>query len=132
MFIDSVVWIGAKLRRDQWHDRSAIIINKFLNKEIEIAYVTDYIVLETINFLLRKTGFDVAFETLDLFINHERIRIINVDKGLFRRACEIFTRFPGLSLTDASIVVAMEKLEITRLYSFDGGFDRVGWIERLE
>jgi len=68
MFIDSVVWVGAKLKRDKWHDRSTVIINKFLNKEIKIAYITDYIVLETVNFLLRKAGFDVAFETLDLFV----------------------------------------------------------------
>lgn len=47
-------------------------------------------------------------------------------------ASEIFTSFPGLSLTDASIVATMEKLGIRKLYSFDGGFDRIGWIERLE
>ena len=45
MFIDSVVWIGAKLKRDQWHEKSVPIINKFLNKEINIVYVTDYIIL---------------------------------------------------------------------------------------
>jgi len=73
MFIDSVVWIGAKLKRDQWHDKSVPIINKFLNKEIDMAYVTDYIVLETVNFLLRKAGFETALETLNLLVVHERV-----------------------------------------------------------
>ena len=132
MFIDSVVWIGAKLKRDQWHDQSVSVINQFLNKEINIVYVTDYIVLESVNFLLRKAGFETALETLNLFMVHERVKIINVDEQMFKRASEIFTSFPGLSLTDASIVATMEKLGIRKLYSFDGGFDRIGWIERLE
>ena len=34
MFIDSVVWIGAKLKRDQWHGKSVPIIRKFLDKEM--------------------------------------------------------------------------------------------------
>jgi predicted nucleic acid-binding protein len=132
MFIDSVVWIGAKLKRDQWHDKSVPIINNFLNREINIVYVTDYIVLESVNFLLRKAGFEVALETLDLFNIHERIKIINVDVGLFERSCEIFVKYPGLSITDASIVAAMEKVDVKKLYSFDGGFDKIRWVERLE
>ena len=132
MFIDSIVWIGAKLKRDQWHDKSVPIINKFLNREINIVYVTDYIVLESVNFLLRKAGFEVALETLNLFNIHERIKIINVDVGLFERSCEIFVKYLGLSITDASIVAAMEKVDVKKLYSFDGGFDKISWVERLE
>jgi len=132
MFIDSVVWIGAKLKRDQRHDKSVLIINKFLNKEINIVYITDYIVLESANFLLRKAGFEVALETLNLFRIHGRIKIINVDGGLFERNCEIFTKYLGLSITDASIVAAREKVGVKKLYSFDGGFDSVKWVERLE
>ena len=31
LFIDSVVWIGAKLKNDQWHEEPVKIINKFIN-----------------------------------------------------------------------------------------------------
>ena len=75
MFIDGVVWIGAKLKRDQWHDKAFSIILRFLNNEISEVFVTDYIVLETVSFLLRKAGFDVVSETLKLFRTHERIHI---------------------------------------------------------
>ena len=131
MFIDSVVWIGAKLKRDQWHDKSITIIKKFLNKDIDIVYVTDYIVLESVNFLLRKAGFEVASETLKLFRIHERIKIINADGGLFERSCEIFAKYSGLSITDAPIIAAMEKVGTKKLYSFDGGFDKIKWVERM-
>jgi predicted nucleic acid-binding protein len=131
-FIDSVVWIGAKLKNDQWHKQSTKIINKFIKKEIRTAYVTDYIILESVNFILRKGGFDAALETLKIFENHERIKIINVDEITFAHASSIFKQYPGLSITDASIVATMNELEIGHIYSFDKGFDMIPWLERLE
>jgi predicted nucleic acid-binding protein len=131
-FIDSVVWIGAKLKNDQWHKQSAKIIKKFIKKDIQNAYVTDYVVLESVNFILRKGGFDAALETLKIFENHERIKIINVDEISFAHSSQIFKQYPGLSITDASIVAAMKELEIFQIYSFDKGYDMISWIERLE
>lgn len=72
----------------------------------------------------------VALETLNLFNIHERIKIINVDDELFERSCEIFAKYPGLSITDASIVAAMEKIDVKKLYSFDSGFDKIKWLDR--
>jgi len=132
MFIDSVVWIAAKLKRDQWHEKAKKIIQKFLSREIKIVYVNDYIILETVNFLLRKAGFDVALETLNIFRTHKRIRIININSKIFEEACKIFMKYIDLSLTDASIIATMQQLGIKQLYSFDSGFDKVKWIKRLE
>ncbi|MGC9445158.1 MAG: PIN domain-containing protein [Candidatus Methanospirareceae archaeon] len=83
------------------------------------------------NYLLRKAGFEVALETLTLFRVHERIKVINIDDMLYDQLCEIFMRYPGLSITDASIVAAMEKVGVKELYSFDSGFDELEWVERL-
>ena len=84
--------------------------------------------LEVVNFLMRKAGFSTALETLHLFRVHERIRIINVNSEMFDALCKVFEEYPGLSITDASIVTAMQSLGVQNLYSFD----RVPWIERLE
>jgi predicted nucleic acid-binding protein len=96
-----VVWIGAKLKNDQWHKESAKIINKFINKEIKKVYVTDHIILESVNFILRK-------------------------------ASNIFKKYPGLSITDASTVAVMEELGIKKIYTFDKGFDMIDWVVRLK
>ena len=132
MFIDSVVWIGAKLERDQWHKKARDIIKKFLYHEIELVYVTDYVVLETVNFILRKAGFKHALETLNIFRMHSRIKIVNIDDKLFNETCKLFEKYPELSFTDASIIAAMRKLKIKEVYSFDKAFDRVEDIIRLE
>lgn len=132
MFIDSVVWIGAKLKRDQWHEKAQLILDKFQNNDIRSAYVTDQIIVETVNFLLRKSDYATAFETLILFHVHDRITIINIDDRLFLRSFDLFRKYPGLSLTDTGIIASMERENISTVYSFDSGFDRVDWINRLE
>ncbi len=69
---------------------------------------------------------------MKIFENHERIKIINVDEISFARASSIFKEYPGLSITDSSIVAEMEELGIKHIYSFDKGFDKIDWIVRLE
>ena len=131
IFIDSVVWIGAKLKNDQWHHQSNTIIKQFLEDSEKMVHINDYIVLETVNFLLRKGGFDTALSTLDLFLKHERITINHITDKLLDQTYNIFTKYNGLSITDASIVATMYQYGISKLYSFDGGFDKVPDIERL-
>ena len=50
--VDSVVWIGAKLKNDQWHEQSNKIIRQFAEKPEKIVHINDFVVLETVNFLL--------------------------------------------------------------------------------
>lgn len=127
-----MVWIGAKLKNDQWHKESAKIIDRFIKKEIKKATVTDHIILESVNFILRKGGFEAALETLEIFENHERIEVINVDEINFARASSIFRKYPGLSITDASTVAVMQEFKIKYIYTFDKGFDKIKGIVRLE
>ncbi len=82
MFIDSVVWIGAKLKNDQWHEKSDTIIRQFVANSKQIAYINDYIIFETVNFLLRKGSFDTALATLKMFREHDRIKIIYMTDDL--------------------------------------------------
>lgn len=127
-----MVWIGAKLKNDQWHKESAKIINRFIKKEIKKATVTDHIILESVNFILRKGGFEAALETLEIFENHERIEVINIDEINFARASSIFRKYPGLSIADASTVAVMQEFKIKYIYTFDKGFDKIKGIVRLE
>lgn len=129
--IDSCVWIAYKSKRDENHENAVKIINKFLDDKSLRFCITDYVIIEVINFLLRKTSKEIAIETLDLFLQHGRIEICIVDKPLFDRSCEITRKF-GVSLTDASIATMMENFRIKILYSFDSEFDRIGGgIERV-
>jgi predicted nucleic acid-binding protein len=48
-----------------------------------------------------------------------------------RRARELMSGMVSLSARDAVHVAIMQRHRIMRLLSFDAGFDKVGWLERL-
>ena len=130
--IDTVVWVGAKSERDNYHKKSNNIINAFLNKKIKKVFITDYILIETINFLLRKSGFEFAHDVLNSITKSNKIKIRYSDEIFLIKIKEIFEKYKNLSLTDCSIVALMEERKIKYLFSFDSGFDKVKGIIRKE
>ena len=132
IIIDSPVWIGVKSERDQYRLKSVEIFNRFSNGDIKKVYITDYVLLETINFLLRKEGFDEAYQTFILLLQHERIEIIYVDEVMLQDIKGLFEKYKDLSLTDCSIIALMEEKNIKTLFSFDSGFDKIKGIIRKE
>ncbi len=131
MFIDSVIWIAYKNKRDAWHEMAGTLLPKIL-AAAERVYVTDYVVLETVNHLLRKTSFQTARETLEMFLNSSKLTVIINDGNTLRATQDPFYEYPGLSVTDANIVLHMKKLQEKTLLSFDKGFDQVRGILRKE
>jgi len=127
--IDSCVWIAYKSRRDVDHGKAVCIVERFLKDKSIRFCMTDYVLVEVTNFLLRKAHPGIAFETLDLFRAYERIEIMVVDNVSLNKSCEIAKKFE-VSITDASLVAMMEEFEIDTLYSFDSEFDRIGGIKR--
>jgi len=127
--IDSCIWIAYKSKRDVDHERAIHIVERFLKDKSLRLCMTDYVVVEVTNFLLRKAYPRVAFETLDLFRAHERIEIMFIDDAIFDKSCELAKKFE-VSITDASLVAIMEEFEINALYSFDSEFDRIDGIKR--
>jgi predicted nucleic acid-binding protein len=128
IIIDSVVWIAYKNKRDFWHDQAVKLLTKILKQE-KIVYVTDYIILEVINFLNRKTNQKTAVETLEMFTKSEKIRILYNDSVTFLASKNIMMKYSGLSLTDANIIVNMKDYEINQLCSLDQGFNGVKGIK---
>lgn len=121
IIIDSVVWIAYKNKLDAWHYQAMSLLPKILKQE-KIVYVTDYIVLEVINFLSRKTSHKIALETLEMFTKTEKIRILYNDQVTFLATKNIMNQYSGLSFTDANIIVNMRENDINQLCSLDQGF----------
>ena len=130
--IDSGVWIGARYKNDQYREKALAIVEAFLNKRIKEVRMTDYVLVETINFLLRKEGYETASEALDSFLQSERVIIRYVDKMMLIRIRELTQRYEGLSLTNCSLVVLAEETGLSEIFSFDTAFDRVKGVQRSE
>lgn len=129
MFIDSVVWIALKYEKDQWHPFALKLKNNiFKAKKI---LITDYIIIETFNFLLRKTSSDIAQDTLTMFLTSKKIEILYNDAISMLASQQILSKYPILSLTDANIIFYTQIKKDFDIMSFDSGFDAVPGITRI-
>ena len=121
VMVDSVVWIAYKNKRDTWHNTAMTLLPNILKQE-KFVYITDYIVLEVVNFLLRKIDHKTATETFDMFLKADKIKILHNDAVSFMATRNIMKKYHGLSFTDANIIVNMKENNLKDLCTLDKGF----------
>ncbi len=130
--IDSGVWIAAKHASDKYYDKASRIINALDNNSIGCVFITDYVVLETANFLLRKASFETTLEAIKMLTESERIKVRYVDELMQARIMKLFRQYKELSVTDCSLLALAEEEGISHIFSFDRAFDRVKGAVRRE
>ena len=128
VMVDSVVWIAYKNRRDTWHEKAKVLLPKILEQKKSI-FITDYIILEVVNFLLRKINYKTSVETLDMFLSTDRIKLLHNDAISFLATKNVMEKYQGLSFTDANIIVNMKENNLKELCTLDKGFEIVKGIE---
>jgi len=116
MLIDSVVWIALASKKDQWHKNAQKLKNQVLT--LEKIYVTDLIINETYNFLLRKVSFSAALDTLVMFLESPKITILFNNFLTLSNTKTILMKHTHLSLTDANIAWFSENLNLKEVMSF--------------
>lgn len=126
--MDSVMWIAYKNRRDAWHEKAKVLLPKILEQK-KLIFITDYIVLEVVNFLLRKIDHKTSLETLEMFLRTEKIKILYNDAVSFLATKNVMEKYQGLSFTDANIIVNMKENNLKELCTLDKGFEIVKDIE---
>ena len=126
---DSGIFIGSQYSRDQYSKDATRILENLKDGEIRKIYVTNYVLAECVNFLLKKTGFEKAQAAFNYLTETDNIEIIEIDD--LKIIKEIFQRYRNLSITDCSLIALSEKLKIKEIFSFDKHFDSVRSITRL-
>ncbi|PGF14744.1 VapC toxin family PIN domain ribonuclease [Natrinema sp. CBA1119] len=129
--VDANVFIGARLSRDQNHERAAAILEAFDRGALPTAYVLSDVLEESINYLQARSTHDVAVQTLDALIESSGFKIVHTPKRDVDSGRSLFRKYESLSLTDAVIAASMRRQELEYLYSLDDGFDAVDGITRL-
>lgn len=130
--IDSGVWIAAKHASDQYYRKASKIVEAWDENSIGFVFITNYVLLETANFLLKKASFETAMEAIKMLTESERVRVRYVDGLMHARIMEIFQQYEELSLADCSLIALAEEENIKEIYSFDTSFDRVRGVQRSE
>lgn len=130
--LDTNVLFASASARDTYHDPALTIVREIDHGTLPEAIVTNYVLAETLNLTREKLSPDVANQLLDRLIAGAYFEIVHAPKTDFNAAQALFRQYSELSFVDATIAAYMNRENIEYLYSFDGDFDAVEWITRLE
>lgn len=130
--IDTSVLLEFRRENGANYDSAQAIVNGIDEGTLPTARVTDYVTLETLNWLHGRKRHDLAVDTYDRLTNSAGFEIVDSAQKDFTRAVDLF-RTHDVAFGDATIAAYMERTGIEYLYAFDredfGTFD---WVTRLD
>ncbi|NHI91372.1 MAG: PIN domain-containing protein [Candidatus Lokiarchaeota archaeon] len=132
IFIDTGVWIGAFVKRDQYHKKAKSIINWVNSQNKYKIIVTNLIMAEVANFLKRKNYGTPARKIVEIFNTDEKIDLYFDDEKMSEITVHLFNQYDRLSYVDANSIAFYWKLKCAYIFSFDSDFDGIRDIKRLE
>jgi predicted nucleic acid-binding protein len=130
--VDSNILIGISDSDDQHHQPATEIVQAIDYGDLPTARVTNYILLEALNWIHTRQRHAKAVELHTRLKESAGFEIIQTAQKDFHRAVDLFDTHDGLSFGDATITAYMEREEIEYLYSFDDDFDALDGIIRFE
>ena len=130
IFIDSNVPMYLVGAQHPNKDRSVAVLTQLARGGER--FVTDVEVYQEIlhryTAIQRPDAIDAAFESLDAIVDDT----LSFDMSEVRAARDLVVSLDGISTRDALHVSVMRKAGISRIFSFDRGFDACPGIDRLE
>ena len=117
---------------DEHHDVAMRIVRGIDHGDLPTARVTDYVALETLNWIHSRKRHETAVETYERLNQSAGFEVLHAAQKDFAKAVNLFQTYAGLSFGDATIAAYMQREEIEYLYSFDDDFDTIQGITRLE
>lgn len=131
--IDSNILISYKdTSSPRLHDVAEGIIVAIDQGELPRVRVTDTVLLETLNWIHERARHDIAIDLRQRLDASAGFEVVHTAQKDFHRAVEIFEIHDTLAFGDAILTAYMERKGIEYLYSFDGDFDGVEVVTRLQ
>ena len=117
---------------DTRHERAENIVYAIDRGDLPTARITNYVLLETLNWIHERQRHDIAVDLKTRLANSAGFEVVHCAQKDFHRAMELFESYESLSFDDATIVAYMQRTGIEYLYSFDDDFDGIEGISRLD
>jgi predicted nucleic acid-binding protein len=130
--VDSGVLIGMADSDDERHETARRIVRGIDRGDLPTGRVTNYVVIETLNWIHQRRDTEKARETYRRLKRSAGFEVIHAPKKDLGRALELFETHDGLSFGDATIAAYVEREDLEFLYSFDGDFDAIRGVTRLD
>lgn len=130
--LDTGILIGMADSDDEHHATAFSIVRGIDHGELPTGRVTNYTILETLNWIHERQRHETAIETRQRLHESAGFEIHHAAQKDFARAVELFETYDGLAFGDATTVAYMKREGLEYLYSFDDDFDVIDGISRLE
>ena len=117
---------------DTRHERAENIVYAIDRGDLPTARITNYVLLETLNWIHERQRHDIAVDLKTRLANSAGFEVVHCAQKDFHRAMELFESYESLSFGDATIAAYMQRTGIEYLYSFDDDFDGIEGITRLD
>lgn len=130
--VDTGVLVGMTDVDDEHHDTAMEIVRGMDHGTLPTGRATNYIILETLNWIHARKRHEKAVETHTRLNESAGFEVVHTAQKDFHRAVELFETYESLAFGDATTAAYMEREGIEYLYAFDDDFDVIDAITRLE
>lgn len=130
--VDTSVLLGLVDSDDPQHDTATRIVRGIDRGDLPTGRITNYVTLETLNWIHNRQHHQTAVETYDRLKKSAGFELLHAAQKDFARAIELFETYEPLAFGDATIVAYMEREDVEYLYSFDRDFDGIDAVSRLD
>ncbi|OLZ39481.1 hypothetical protein A6E15_00115 [Natrinema saccharevitans] len=121
---DANVWIYYLDRTLEEHDAVAETIDPLL--ESEPLFTTTVLQMEVVHYL--HTQLDEPRDRIDRFLRLEDVLVADLTPDDVEAATDVLNSYPhaGIGGRDATVLAAMQRYDVSRLWTHDSGLQRVG------
>lgn len=131
LFLDSGAFIARARRNDPYHEAAMDTFSGISRGDLpyKLLYTSNYVIDETVTFLLYEAGSHVAVEVLRALRSSPYLVVLHVSEEVEATADEFFARFASsrLSYTDCTTKVLMEQEGIDTSFAFDRDLEVLGF-----
>lgn len=130
--VDTGVLIGMADADDEHHEVATEIVQGMDHGDLPTGRVTNYILLETLNWIHARKRHETAVDTRRRLNTSAGFEVVQAAQKDFHRAVELFETYDGFSFGAATLAAYMHREGIEYLYSFDDDFDAIESLTRLD
>jgi len=130
IFIDTSALIAYYNADDRHHGEAAEVMDRIKSGDIPLTrfYISDYIFDETVTFMeCVLKSHQLAWEVGEALLQSPFTTTLRIDEEVFKEAWIRFGEMQGVSFTDCSSFVVMERNGITHTFTFDKHFKEIGF-----
>lgn len=128
IFIDTGAFIARHIARDHYHTQ-AVKFWVSLARTGRLCFTSNLVLAEVFTLLGRIAGNAFAAERAQNIYTSRVLRIMRPDEAVEREALDTFAKYgdQGVSFTDCTSFVLMQRARLKQVFGFDAHFTRAGF-----